>query len=248
MFNSQNHAGGLSSNEVWLFAFVGESNSGGRADNADLTTDEKAARSAVQIRNNTTGSFQSLDIETNNLIGHTGLSDNAYHGWENGLAYKAEDGTLPNPVYLVKCGQGGSQITDWNVGGTYWNTMVSRIDDAIADVEALGKTPRLVVWYSLGINDILLGATEATWKTNVQSFFSNFRTEYGATTLIIMTEFMTGNTAFDDSIQDIAATDAYTISIPTAGIYSLEDANHWDAVGMKDMAAELVEQTLSFYQ
>ena len=100
------HTGYLTDDDVWLFAFIGESNSGGYAVNADLTAGELAARSAVQIWNNTTNTYQDLDIGTNNLISHDGLVDNATHGWENGLASEVEAAILPNPVYLAKCGQG----------------------------------------------------------------------------------------------------------------------------------------------
>lgn len=247
-FHSQNKtSASLGANEVWLFVFIGESNSGGRANNADLTSGEKASRSGVQIWHNTSNVFQSLDIETNNLISHTGLTDNAYHGWENGLATKVEDNTLPNPVYLVKCGQGGSLISEWDTGDSYYTTMTSRINAAQSAITGLGKTYRMIVWYSLGINNLLASTNEATWKAAVQSFFSNFRAAYGSDIRIIMTEFMTGNTIYNDSIQDIAAADVYTKSIPTDGIYALEDANHWNASGMKDMAAALVNETLNFY-
>lgn len=251
LFHAQNKSSSqLGPNEVWLFVFVGESNSGGRADNADLTTGEKASRSGVQIWNPNTSTFQNLDIETNNLIGHSGLSDNAYHGWENGLAHKVEDATLPNPVYLVKCGQGGSQISEWDTTDSYYTTMVSRIDAAQSAITGMGKTYRMIVWYSLGLNDLLLGNNEVTWKSNVQTFFSNFRAEYGSDIRIIMTEFMSGpnnQSSFNDSIVSIASADVYTKSIPTDGLYALEDDNHWSAAGMKDMAATLVSETLNFY-
>jgi hypothetical protein len=236
----------LSGNEVYLVVFNGESNSGGFADNADLTAGELASRSGVQIWNNTSSAFQNLDIGTNNLISHTGLSDNVTHGWENGLCIGVETGQLPNPVYLVKTGQGGSIITEWNVGGSYWNTMTGRIDAAISAIEGLGKTPVIVVWYTIGINDRIAGTNEATWRTNVEAFISNFRTEYGASIPFIMPYFMTlttggganPNANFNDKVADIDAADplVYTVS----GEGGLRDDNHWNGSGMKSLSERMV--------
>ncbi|MBL8182439.1 MAG: InlB B-repeat-containing protein, partial [Blastocatellia bacterium] len=91
---------------VPLVIITGESNSGGYAVNADATPTELSARPGVQILNNNTLLFEDLDIGTNNLIGHAGLSENATHGFELGLANSVAASEWPNsPVYLVKAGQ-----------------------------------------------------------------------------------------------------------------------------------------------
>jgi hypothetical protein len=234
---------------VYLFAFMLESNSGGAAPNAELSSAEKLERSSVKILNNTTMLLENLHIGVNNLIDHAGFTDNATHGWENGLANKVEDNTLPNPSYLVKCGQGGSAISAWASGSTYYNKLVLRINTTINEINKLNKNPRLVIWFSQGINDILVSTNEATWKAAIITFLAEMRALYGAETLIIMTEFFNPDTAYNDSIQDIAANDPYTLSIPTDGIYELlvSPAHHWDSIGLKDMAAEMTNMTLNFY-
>jgi hypothetical protein len=250
-FHSQNRQG-LGTNEVYLFVFNGESNSGGYAENTDLTAPELAARSSVKIRNNTSGNFEDLDIGTNNLIGHAGLSDNATHGWEAGLADAVEDGIVTSPVYLVKTGQGSSIITEWNVGGSYWNTMVARIDDAIADIQALGKTPVIVVWWTLGINDRIAGTNEATWRTNVETFIAAFRSEYGSTVKFHAPLFMALTTVgganpndnFNDTLAAIDAADSNFFTVSSTGA-TLRDDNHWSAAGMKVLAQRLLSSTIN---
>jgi len=241
--------GALRTNEVWLFSFFGESNSGGYAVNTDLSVAQLASRDAVKIWHNTANEFQSLDIGTNNLISHYNLTDNASHGWENGLANKVEDLTLPSPVYLAKCGQGGSLISSWELADEFYTTMIARIKASMDAINALGKVPRLVLWYSFGVNDILNSTNEATWKAAVQALFVNIRTQFRSTNLIIMPYLMTSADAYNDSIQNIADTDAYTITFDTTNLttYPKRDTYHWNKVGMENMAHKLVADTLSFY-
>jgi hypothetical protein len=241
--------GALRTNEVWLFSFFGESNSGGYAVNTDLSAGQLASRAAVKIWHNTASEFQSLDIGTNNLISHDGMTDNASHGWENGLANKVEDLTLPTPVYLAKCGQGGSLISHWELTDAFYTTMIARIKATINAVDALGKVPRLVLWYSFGVNDIINTTDEATWKAAVQALFTNIRTQFRSTNLIIMPYLMTSADAYNDSIQSIADTDDYTITFDTTNLttYPKRDTYHWNKVGMENMAHKLVADTLSFY-
>lgn len=95
-----------------LVIINGESNSGGYALNSEALSSELLPRSAVQILDNTgLATWQDLDIGTNNLVGHSGLSNGSTHGFELELANRAETDSFYNePVYLVKTGQGGSTI------------------------------------------------------------------------------------------------------------------------------------------
>ncbi len=247
---------GLAPNEVLLIVFNGESNSGGIGENSDLTAGELAARSSVKIWNNDSTGFENLDIGTNNLLSHVGLTGvsgwTGWHGWEAGLANAVEAGTLQNPVYLVKTGAGGSTISQWNSGGSYETTMKSRINAAKAAIEATGKIAKIVFWFSLGINDRIAGTNESTWRTAVEAHFANIRTTYGATVPIHMTKFMSlltdgvtynPNADFNDTIDAIAAADAYTWAID--GNASLKDNNHWNAAGLKTLANRFITSTLN---
>lgn len=252
----QSLSSSLAANEVFLFVFNGESNSGGIGENSDLTSGELAARSSVKIWNNDSPGFQNLDIGTNNLLSHVGLTGvsgwTGWHGWEAGLANAVEAGTLPNPVYLVKTGAGGSVISQWNSGGSYETTMKSRINAAKAAIEATGKSVRIVIWYSLGINDRIAGTNEASWKAAVEAHFANIRSTYGPNVKIHMTRFMTKlmdgatynpNADFNDTILSIDSANANNYSID--GDASLVDNNHWNAAGLKTLANRFIISTLS---
>ena len=250
LFHAQNKTisgGALGPNEVWLIVFNGESNSRGYALNSDAASGEVDVNSGVQIFDNTgLSNFLSLDIGTNN----EGFSS-VEHGWELQLSNRVDDATMPNPVYIVKTGQGGSKISEWNVGGTYETTMKSRINAAKAAVEALGKTPRIVVWYSLGINDRIAGTNESTWRTAVEAHFANIRTTYGSTIRIHMTKLMSlkldsspnPNADFNDTIDALAAADSLTWAID--GDAALRDDNHWSYSGMKTLTDRLITSTLA---
>jgi hypothetical protein len=233
--------------DAYLFVFIGESNSGGYGNNEYLTDAEKRPRPSVQIWHHTLNVFQDLDIETNNLIGHYRLPDNESHGWEHGLACKVEDKILSKPVYLVKCGQGGSRILQWNEGGLFYETMIHRVSGAETTLKNKGINPVFVIWYSQGINDINDNYDKVQWKEATKLLFQRIRKKFGQDVLIIMTEFMSGKTSYNESIEELATDDLFTLSIKTENIYSLRDINHWDAKGMKLMADDLVKMTIEFY-
>src|ERR1044072_1981924 len=107
--------------DTLLFIFNGESNSGGLGANSGATSHELSVRSSIQILNNYTLLFEDLHIGVNNILQHAGFNDsgpnNQNHGWELGLANKVEANAFPQTqAHLVKTGQGGSLINEWNVG------------------------------------------------------------------------------------------------------------------------------------
>lgn len=236
----------------WLFVFTGESNSGGIALNSDLTTPEAASRSSVQILNNTTMGFENLQIDTNNLISHAGLTDNATHGLENALANETEARSITgaSQVYLVKTGQGGSTVAQWATdnGSGYWSTFLTRINAAKSLLATAGLKYKPVVFYSLGINDAIAGTDTATWKTGVSDHLARIRAELGTTTRIVMTKFegpnMTARAAINTAIDEIAAADTYTRAVSTADLL-VRDLNHWSAQGFRALGARVVSAALA---
>jgi len=234
---------------TYLIIFNGESNSGGFAQNNLLTAPELAVRSGVQIFNNTTlNTFDSLQIGVNNLVGHTGLTDNATHGWENGLANEVNLGRLSSHAYLVKTGQGASTISQWNVGGAYFNTFTSRVNAAKSLLSA--QNYKTVIWYTQGINDATAGTSIATWETSTIQHLANLRSIAGVDTPILITSLTPiYNPSWLVAIQDVISQTNKTYLINTATIGAdafLRDANHWDAQGMRLMASELVRVTKLF--
>ncbi len=207
---------------------------------------ELLPRSAIQILDNTgLASFQDLDIGTNNLVGHSGLSNGSTHGFELEMCNRAETKSWYNkPTYLVKTGQGGSMISQWGLGDSYFNTFVSRVQAAQSLLN--GQKYKTYVLFSLGINDAISGTNVTTWKNAVIDHFTNLRTYLGANTPIIMTQFQgmgggagTGYDSYSSAISEIttSVSNTYCVSATGAG---LRDANHWNYSGMKLIAGRLL--------
>lgn len=229
-----------------LFVITGESNSGGYALNSEAISSELIERSAIKILDNVgLSEFQNLDIGTNNLVGHSGLSNGSTHGFELELCNRAEQRSWYNrPTYLVKAGQGGSTISQWALNGSYMNTFVSRVQAAQSLL--LGHRYKTYVLFSLGINDAISGTNVTTWKSAVLAHFADIRTYLGTNTPIIMTEFQgmgASPTAYDSyttAIQEISASDHNAYSVNVTGA-ALRDANHWNYSGMKFVSGKLLD-------
>ncbi len=237
-----------------LVIINGESNSGGYALNSQAPSGEIGVRDSVLILNNTTlTSFDTLNIGGNNITGHTGLSNGVIHGFELELANEADiERFYKQPVHLIKTGQGGSTIAQWNIGGGYLTTFTDRITAAKSLINFADY--RVVLLFSLGINDAIAGTNVNTWKTGILAHFVNLRSIVGIPNLpIIMTEFETmggTSTAYDtytSMIQTIASEDPNVYSVDATGA-TKRDANHWDYYGMKLMSSRLltVAKTLNF--
>jgi hypothetical protein len=225
-----------------LIVFTGESNSGGRGANSDATGGELAARNNVKIWNNDTSVFENLDIGTNNLLGHAGLESfsTSEHSWELELANILS--TAGGIQYVVKTGQGGSVLTDWNVGGSYWNTMIGRVDAAIAWT----GINNIVFWYTHGINDRIAGTTTGTFKTRLQTHISNLKTKYPGCK-IVMIKNMTdnGNDVYNTVIQEVDDADSDMVSVSVAGAGVQGDGNHYNYAGQKVNANSLYNAMIS---
>jgi hypothetical protein len=232
------------------FVFAGESNSGGIAFNRDATAAELAARPSVQILDLYSGAFdfEALDIGHNNLVDHAGITTNPtyvptpphgilVHGMELGLANAVEAGAFApaTSVYLVKTGQGGSRILQWDPVGPYWAKFVQRVRAARA---ALPASTRWVVWYSQGINDAVAGVPIATWKADTVAHLARIRAELPGCQ-IIFTEFQSmpvngGYPAVNAAIRELVAADPTLSSVSTIGA-GTDGANHWSYAGYRDV-------------
>jgi hypothetical protein len=224
-----------------LFVLIGESNAGGIAVNADLSAAELAPRSSLQILNNTTSVFEPLDIDTNNLIGHSGLTANATHGLENGLAHTIETGrwSTGRRGYIIKCGQGSSVVANWAADQAYWTTAAARISGAY---DPRRMTPYVII--SLGINDAISATDAGTFQTAIENLITRLRSILGATCRVIITNFQAPLNvqahAYNDELAAIAAADSLTSVVDTAGLTAL-DAYHWDSNGMRVLADRITD-------
>ena len=230
-----------------LVIINGESNSGGYAPNSEAPSEEVGSQPQVQILNNNSLVFEDLNIGVNNLLDHAGLPG-GNHGFELELAVRSlEDSTFYKPVtHLIKTGQGGSMISQWNVGGAYFNKFVQRIEAAQNEIEFNRVTP--VILFSLGINDAISGTNVNTWKAGVIQHFINLREVIGLGNVpIIMTEFQGmgsgGNqySSYITAIREIAAEVENVYSVDVSGA-ALRDTNHWNYAGMKLVAGRLLDE------
>ena len=226
---------GAASRFVPVFIFNGESNSGGQANSG--TTHEEGPRPEVQIFDNAgLAAYATLDIGVNNMVDHAGIpAEWGTHGWELGLANSVENGEWwDDVVYLIKTGQGGSSMWQWDEAGTYWTKFLARTRSGLSLLRSQGKIPVIYVWYSQGINDANNGTVEATWVTQTKAYHARLRAELGFVP-IFMTKLIDVGAAYNDSIDAMAVDDNMLYPIEVTGA-TTGDAHHWDYAGMKLLA------------
>lgn len=230
---------------AYLVIAAGESNAGGFAPNASLTTTEAGPRTEVQMWNVSTSAWENLDIGSNNNLDHAGLNSTT-HGIENELANAMAAGRFEQSVlYYLQTGQGGSTIAQWDAGNAsgYWSKFVSRYNAS----KALVPTARPVVFYSQGINDAIAGTAVATWKAATVAHLAKIRDLVGANTLVVLTKFKSTYGAYNTAIDEIVAADSNSRAIQTrdTGIEWQGDGNHWTYRGYKSLCQLFIDQMLA---
>lgn len=220
-----------------LLIMTGESNSGGMVPNSYASEAECEPRTALQIFNPLTSGFEALKLGGNNLIGHAGLSDNTMHSWENELANLATKGTINNPTYLVKTGQGTSKIAEWAEGKNYSNIFNKRVDTAI-ELRGIKGDYKFALLYTQGINDKEYGWDPAAWKAATIARFNYLRARYG-TFPIVMTKFMKTYPDLNVLVEEVCnqVKDCYFINTDDI---PLLDPYHYSYEGQKMIANRMV--------
>lgn len=231
----------------YLFVPFGESNSGGGASNSILTAIDLLPQNHLKIWNNSISIFQPLQIGTNNLISHTGLTNNVTHGIERGLAREVLNVLQWPEAYILKSGQGGSTIAQWSVGNAsgYLSTLTSRYNAARSALTSQGFIVRpIVIWFN-GINDAIAGTNSTTWRTATQAHFAQIRAVMGSTTPIFMPQIMPTNSAYTAINTEIAAIDAadvYMWALATSGVaQDPNNVNHYTANGYLQIARAFID-------
>ena len=79
-------------------------------------------------------------------------------------------------VYIIKSGAGGQPISMWTPGQAMWNDLFTKINDATAAIQALGRIPKFVgfLWLQ-GEAEIVAGNNLNTYKTLLSNFINNIR-------------------------------------------------------------------------
>lgn len=220
-----------------LIVLFGESNSGGIAPNSSATADELSPRSLKIFNNSTLASFDALDIGTNNLVGHAGLEYAMYnsHGMELELANKYDAGYFTKEMFLLKAGQGGSKVSEWQIGGSYYTTFKQRLNACLSLLNI--SISDCIFMLSLGINDKGINTPVATYKSGMKTLIQNIKNDFSLTELnlsMMRFEFVT-NLAISDyntAITEVA-TEESVKSFTTIGLTKIADGYHLDYAGMK---------------
>lgn len=242
-----------------LIVFAGESNAAGYALNTSATAPELATRTEIKIINNTSLLFEDLHIGVNNNL-DTATIDSTRHGIELELANAVAAGRFNQSfLHIVKTGQGGSNIQDWDVGAPsgFWTKLLARVNAATTLLAASGKTAVPIVFYSQGLNDKagnnLYGGAGATtdpdvWKTRTQAYFVRLRALLGANTIIVLTKFQVQSHAtWNTKIDEIVAADSLcrSIAVLDDAFLALSDSAHWDYYGYKNLCQLFIDEMLA---
>jgi len=236
-----------------LFYIEGESNSGGLASISLADPADVGTQPSVKILNlNTLASLDTLQIGgtgSNNLLDHAGAQ--SYYGLSFGfeleIARRAKTVPFYNGLaYVVKCGQGGSVISQWATGGAY---DIKSLDRTNAIKSLLPNSYKTIILYSLGINDSEAGTNVAAFKIAVKNRHAVLRSRWGYQTPIIMTQFngmgrlSSDFDAFSRAIAEICAETQYTFYTNTFGATINADKFHWNGAntGMKYVTGKLLD-------
>jgi hypothetical protein len=234
----------------YAIIFVGESNSGGRAENIDALPVELGLQTSVNLLNNETLMIEKLRIGRkidggNNLLGHFGFDpDSGWHGWELQLANRARGGAFKDDIcYLIKAGQGGSAIAEWQslAAGSNQDILKKRVQKLQLLVPDI--TP--IIWYSQGINDALLATPtpSRSWIDSTKNSFSNFRLIL-PNVPILVSEVTPVYTSRNADITTLVSEVPNSYLIPSASVPVTTDINHWPYAGMKSISNLFINKTL----
>ena len=236
------------SDTVTLIVIQGESNAAGNALNSAGLPSELGVRNGVQILNHDNGQFETLHMTVNNEQ-DTYIDQATRHGMELGLANEVDSGNLSN-IYLVDIGVSGSYICQWlpstmpgkgsacRSGLTgLWEGWIPFVDKAVAQLQAMGKPYKIIVWQSLGLNDRFgQGTDPVTFMSGMATFRSLFRARFGANIPFLSTNFNNPPAStFDWSYvwDDMAAADPLFHTIQVNGTTYVDAGSHFDYQGFK---------------
>lgn len=234
---------------IRLVVFAGESNSGGQALNRDASKEELSVRQGTHILNNYTLSFEPLHVGVNNLLGHSGMkSDTTMHSWELQLANKEAGGEFFDDLYIVKTGQGGSKISQWEKQKPFADTFDKRLTVAIDYLSNETDKVNFAMFYSQGINDLIARDWDVDlWEKKTIERFNYLRQKYGHFP-IIMTRFfdIPGKNVeeLNAAIERICQTISDCHFVETADL-PRDDKYHFSYLGQKILADLLVNKLKS---
>lgn len=239
-----------------LLVFLGDSNSGGHAENSHASADELKENFKLQIWDNKSNAkFINYNPLKHSLVEHDGLSTKGYngcrHGWDLNLSQEILTGNYKQSnIFLLKAGQGGTRIEHWINDLPYeslkpWSTFVTRYSNAVKSIERNFGKCKVVVWVSIGINDARDQISSEIFLRNLGLFKDKLSKLVGGSPVIFakIPRVDSHFNALDDCIEHFCKSNKGYYSIDTYGASLSNDLLHWDYNGMKLISKRLSEKT-----
>ena len=235
---------------VNVFVFVGESGAGTQNASSTLNAGEGGVRNGVRIWNNNTNQLEALNVGVNNYLGENAAVSGGW-GWEVELANLRANGTLTTDFVIVKTGQGGAVIGQYNtdISGGYYSILQNRVNGVKSALQAEGKTPVFYVMYSQGINNAIYSNIDdqahfpnqtgiGYWQSATNVLINtNLRSLMGSNTKVsIMKFFGSYGNYLNGAIDNIVNGNSLNSSITTSDLGVQSDGLHLGASGTRTSA------------
>lgn len=175
--------------ETKVFLLGGQSNMAGCAITADLHPPYLAPQTDVKFWNkcNTTVGWPPSDpgdawVDLQGGFGHQYYSGLSMYGPEVSFGYRLNELFPDDEIYLVKYGLTSTNLAvNWNPNGSgaVYNVFKSRVDAALANLTAAGKSPVIsgMIWMQ-GESDAMNPAYAAAYQTNLTNFIAKVRSDF----------------------------------------------------------------------
>jgi ribosomal protein L14 len=123
------------------------------------------------------------------------------------------------------------------------------VDAAVANLKAMGKKYRIIIWQSLGLNDKYGQNTpDASFTLMMAQLRAAFRLKYGSNIPFLSTNFNNPPAqtfAWDGLWNTMALADPLFFSIPVTGATYIDAGTHFDYAGMKLIAHNMVNRMIT---
>lgn len=177
--------------KVLMFLMAGQSNMAGCGITSELPSPYDVAQPAVRFWNQcnpTTGwppgGAGDAWVDLQGGFGHQFYPGLSMFGPEVGFGHRLHELFPNDEIYLVKYGLSSTNLAvNWNPDGTgaVYNLFKSRVDAAVQNLVAAGKTPEIagMVWMQ-GESDAMDHTRAVAYEANLKNFIGKVRTDFSA--------------------------------------------------------------------
>lgn len=221
-----------------LIILTGDSNASGRGLNSSATAGELSDMSRIMTQNTGTGWFDTLSTSNNGGSG-------TYHGVELPIS-EIMYGYYAEPLYLIKSGVGGSVISEWIDGGTYWNTWQSRILQGVDTLLDIYPSLRITYMWVGGSNDATV-TLAPQYAGNIETMLTELRAILGSDMVFISPKILDADIYTDQInavLDSLQTNDPYVRTCPSSGV-SNSDGLHYNYSGLKSVGAMVLNNAFA---